>query len=89
MQIDVHKATQEELESSRAWPMWAKSISQFPWHYDEREVCVILEGSATVTPRGGDAVTCEAGDVVEFPAGMDCVWHITQDLKKRYRFDRS
>lgn len=68
------------------WPIWEKEVSQFPWTYDAKEMCLILEGEVTVTPEGGDAVTIKAGDFVTFPAGMSCHWNITQPIRKHYQF---
>ena len=32
---------------ARDWPIWACEISSFPWHYDQRETCLLLEGDVT------------------------------------------
>jgi uncharacterized cupin superfamily protein len=74
-----------ELEVS-IWPIWEKEASSFPWTYDMKEECYILEGEVTVTPNGGEAVQIKAGDFVTFPAGMSCQWQITQAIRKHYRF---
>lgn len=74
-----------ELEVS-SWPIWEKEASSFPWTYDMKEECYILEGEVTVTPNGGEAVQIKAGDFVTFPAGMSCQWQITQAIRKHYRF---
>lgn len=68
------------------WPIWQKEVSSFPWHYDERETCYILEGEVTVTPRGGRSVSFGAGDLVIFPENMDCTWEISKAVKKHYNF---
>ena len=34
---------------AREWPIWASEVSEFPWHYDQRETCLLLEGEVTVT----------------------------------------
>lgn len=69
------------------WPIWEKEASEFPWHYDARETCYLLEGEVTVTPEGGVPVRFGAGDLVVFPAGMSCRWSISQPVRKHYRFD--
>ena len=70
-----------------SWPIWAKEVSTFPWHYQTQEIAYILEGAVTVTPNnGGDAVSFGAGDLVTFPAGLACVWQITKSLRKHYHF---
>ena len=49
-----------------AWPVWEKEASDFPWQYDAKETCYLLEGEVTVTPDGGDSVSFGAGDLVWF-----------------------
>lgn len=68
------------------WPIWEKEASSFPWTYDMKEICYILEGEVTVTPNGGEPVTIKAGDLVTFPNGMSCHWDIAQDIRKHYQF---
>ncbi|MDP8298353.1 MAG: cupin domain-containing protein [Candidatus Tantalella remota] len=78
-------STLEELGVD-SWPIWEKEVSKFDWSYDEQEVCYILEGNAKVEPFDGEAVEFGPGDMVTFPAGMDCVWEITSAIKKHYKF---
>ena len=68
------------------WAIWEKEISTFDWSYDQTEVCYILEGEAVVTPKDGEAVTIKEGDLVTFPAGLQCVWQITEAVRKHYTF---
>lgn len=89
MQIEViHNPDQATIESygCESWPIWEKEVSQFPWSYDAKEVCLILEGAVTVTPDGGEPVLIQAGDLVTFPQGMSCEWNITQPIRKHYTF---
>jgi uncharacterized cupin superfamily protein len=69
-----------------AWPIWSKDVSTFPWTYDSEETCYLLEGDVTVTPRGGEPIRLQAGDLVTFPAGMSCTWQIRQAVRKHYVF---
>lgn len=69
------------------WPIWEKEASSFPWHYDARETCYLLAGDVVVTPDGGEPVHIQAGDLVSFPAGMDCTWQIRAAVRKHYRFE--
>ena len=70
-----------------AWPIWQKEVSTFDWHYDQDEICYLLEGEAIITPAdGGDAVTIQRGDLVHFPAGLACTWQITEAIEKHYTF---
>jgi len=67
------------------WPIWTKGISEFDWEYGQQETCYIIEGTAIITPEGGEAITITSGDLVIFPSGMKCVWKVTQAIKKHYR----
>ena len=79
---------EEELEKMGVfdWPVWEKEASKFPWHYDEKETCYILEGKVTVTPKGGEPISFSKGDLVTFPKGMDCTWDIKEIVRKHYNF---
>ena len=68
------------------WPIWTCNPSSFDWTYDEKETCLLLEGQVTVTPKGGQPVKFSAGDLVTFPAGMDCRWEVHKAVRKYYRF---
>ena len=46
----------------------------------------MLEGEVTVTPEGGEPVKFSAGDLVVFPAGMECKWDVHKAVRKHYRF---
>ena len=70
----------------KQWPIWSCEASTFPWTYDEKETCLILEGSVRVTPNEGEAVECSAGDLVEFPKGLACTWNVKQAVRKPYKF---
>ncbi len=85
MKIEVRKPTAEETRRASSWPVWEKEVSVFPWHYDEKETCLILEGEVEVD-RGGGKVSFRAGDYVIFPEGLDCVWKITKAVRKHYKF---
>jgi len=58
--------------------------STFDWHYDEKEVCYILEGKVTVK-TADETVNFGPGDLVTFPAGLDCVWTVHERVRKHYR----
>jgi uncharacterized cupin superfamily protein len=89
MKILVEKATPQKVQElgATAWPIWSKEISTFPWEYDQKETCYILEGEVEVTPEHGAPTRFGAGDLVVFPAGMKCVWKISRAVRKHYRFE--
>ncbi|HHM04408.1 MAG TPA: DUF861 domain-containing protein [Gammaproteobacteria bacterium] len=68
------------------WPIWTKDVSTFPWEYDSRETCYLLEGEVVVTPEQGQAVRFGAGDVVTFGAGLRCTWDVRAAVRKHYHF---
>ena len=70
----------------RGWPIWCCGVSEFPWAYDTRETCYLLEGDVTVTPDGGSPVTFGAGDLLIFPAGLSCRWQVRTPVRKHYSF---
>lgn len=66
------------------WPIWAKEVSKFPWKYDQKETCYLIEGEAIVTPEGGAPVRVVESDLVIFSAGLSCTWEILSPVKKHY-----
>lgn len=68
-----------------SWDRWECGRSTFPWYYDTEETCYILEGRVTVETAEGK-VEIGPGDLVTFPAGLQCTWHVHEPVKKVYRF---
>ena len=68
------------------WLIWTCKVSAFDWTYEDQETCLLLEGEVTVTPDLGEPVKFGAGDLVVFPAGMDCRWDVRKAVRKHYRF---
>jgi len=85
MEIIVKKPTAEEIQEMKQQPIWEKEVSTFPWHYDDKETCLILEGEVTVKTENG-TVSFKAGDMVIFPKGLDCTWNIKSPVRKHYMF---
>lgn len=89
MDITINKTpSKEELNALNVfnWPIWEKEASEFPWYYDDKETCYIIEGQVIITPENGDPVEINEGNLVTFPRGMSCTWKITKDLRKHYNF---
>lgn len=86
-QIEVAKPTAQQIAEMgmKDWPIWTCGVSKFDWHYDEQETCLILAGKVTVT-AAGEQVSFGPGDMVVFPVGLDCVWDVTEPVKKHYKF---
>jgi len=85
MSITVRKATEADINKLKNNPTWGCEVSEFDWHYDSEEICWLTEGEVTVTYNGG-RVSFGAGDYVEFPQGLSCVWKVTKPVKKHYEF---
>jgi hypothetical protein len=84
----VHEPNEDLLQELNVfeWPIWSKEVSEFPWSYDLEEMCYLLSGEVTVTPKDGEPVFIQKGDLVTFPKGMDCTWKITSPVRKHYTF---
>ena len=85
MKITVKKPTEQEREEMLKLPTWGCEVSEFDWHYDQEETCLLMEGQVEVTYEGGSAVF-GAGDMVTFPKGMSCVWKVSKPVHKHYIF---
>ena len=85
MPISVRKPTDEERKDMQKEPIWTSEVKTFPWHYDDKETCLILEGEVTVKTGDGD-VSFGPGDLVTFPQGLDCQWDVKKPVRKHYRF---
>ncbi len=87
LKVMVEKPTEQKLKDLgvRSWPIWTREISTFDWQYDEKEICLFLEGEVTVkTPSG--PVSFGQGDLVTFPEGLKCTWQVTKPVRKHYKF---
>lgn len=84
-----HKASPAKLEILGVfeWPTLEKEVSEFPWQYDRTEVCYFLRGKVIITPEGGEPQEFGRGDLVTFPAGMQCRWNIIKPVEKHYSFE--
>ncbi|MDD4202789.1 MAG: cupin domain-containing protein [Candidatus Omnitrophica bacterium] len=86
--IIVERPKPEKIEGMGipSWPIWEKEVSKFDWYYDTNEICLILDGQATVTGEDCNSVTFGKGDLVTFPQGLSCTWNITSPIRKYYKF---
>ncbi|MFH0862797.1 MAG: cupin domain-containing protein [Candidatus Altiarchaeota archaeon] len=84
----VKKPSKDELKKLGvdSWGIWEKEPSEFPWSYSEKETCYIIDGEAEVTAKDGKKASFKAGDLVEFPVGLECTWKIKKRIRKRYLF---
>lgn len=86
--IKIEKANSETISQLgvTSWPIWTKEISEFPWSYEQTEICLILEGEAIISQPDGNDVTIKAGDLVTLQAGLNCYWNIRKAIRKHYTF---
>jgi uncharacterized cupin superfamily protein len=84
--LKVKKPSKKEIQEAKNWSIWEKEKSVFPWEYDEKETCYIINGKAKVITENGQEVEFKKGDWVEFPKGLKCKWTILEDIKKYYKF---
>lgn len=84
MNVEVRRPTDKEIEEAEGWPIWEKEESKFPWYYDLKETCLIVEGEALVETAKGKA-EFRAGDYVVFPEKLECTWEIKQTIRKHYK----
>lgn len=86
--IVEHNPDQSRLDELgvKSWPIWTKEESRFPWNYDESEICYFLDGDVEVTTDTGETVRIGKGDLVTFPDGLSCTWHVHKMVRKHYRF---
>ncbi|MBD3383308.1 DUF861 domain-containing protein [candidate division KSB1 bacterium] len=87
MKIIIEKPSEEFLKEKSvfSWPIWQAEPSTFPWHYDETEICYILEGKAKIK-TDDETIEINEGDFVRFPAGLSCTWIILEQVRKHYNF---
>lgn len=85
--ISVEKPDAKRLEELgvASWPVWSKEVSVFDWHYDDREICYFLEGQVTAKTDQGE-ISFGKGDLVSFPRGLSCEWHVHEPVRKHYKF---
>jgi uncharacterized cupin superfamily protein len=85
--VTVKRPDLEEVAALGAtrWPIWTCGVSEFDWSYDERETCLLIEGTAEVSTAEG-TFRFGAGDLVVFEEGLRCRWKVTAPVRKHYRF---
>ena len=69
-----------------SWPVWSCGVSVFPWTYDRKESCFILEGDVIVKTEH-QSINITKKDFVIFPKGLSCSWNVSKPVKKHYMFE--
>ncbi|MCL1903886.1 MAG: cupin domain-containing protein [Oscillospiraceae bacterium] len=83
--ITVRKPTPQEAEQMQSLPTWGCEPSEFKWSYNDKETCLLIKGKVKVTYEGGET-EFGAGDLVTFEKGLQCVWKVTEEVEKFYKF---
>lgn len=81
-------ATEQKINElgARSWSTWECKPSTFDWTYSDPETAYVLEGKVKVT-TGEQEIEFGAGDLVFFPSGLKCTWHVIEKIRKHYTFD--
>lgn len=84
--IKIEKPTEQKLITMNVknWTPWECDESIFDWEYDCDETCYILEVKVMTHD---DEVEINKGDLVRFPKGLKCKWHVIEKISKVYKFD--
>lgn len=85
--VMVEKPSEREQDLMSEWPIWASPPKRHAIDYPDREVCLVLAGSATITPKGSKKpIKIQAGDKVSISAGSSCEWDIPEPLMLHYNY---
>lgn len=81
--IPMSKNEAQDKFNINTWTKWGCGVDTFDWSYEQSEICYILEGHANVS-YNGQTVSFKCGDLVYFPEGLSCVWHVKSPIRKFY-----
>lgn len=86
-EIKIEKPSQKKLEELgiQNWSPWECEPSQFDWEYSAEETAYLHEGKVKVN-TGSEEIEVNAGDLVTFPKGLKCSWHVIEKVRKVYTF---
>jgi uncharacterized protein len=88
--IRIARPSAQQLEALGidTWSRWSCEASTFEWTYEADESAYILEGRVRVHVPHGEPVELGRGDLVTFPAGLNCTWEVIEPVRKVYTFER-
>ncbi|MEW5822578.1 MAG: cupin domain-containing protein [Cyanobacteriota bacterium] len=87
-EILVQRPKKDQLDKLNvdSWSTWECEVSDFDWEYSDEEVCYFLEGLVLVETEE-ERVEIHPGDLVTFPKGLQCRWHVLEPVRKVYKFN--
>ena len=59
-----------------------RELRNFSWNYNEKEICLIIEGEANIKTEAGESYFIQSGDLVEFTVGLSYEWQIIKIIEK-------
>lgn len=85
MKIEVDRPDNDELKEMgvASWPVWEHDEDKIEMFYDKAEQCYIISGEATIVSEF-ETLVIKPGDLITFPAGLECVWDIDVTIRKHY-----
>jgi hypothetical protein len=100
--VTVRKPTEQEVAQMQSLPTWGCEVSEFKWAYNDRETCLLIKGRVTlmydedldfnkndiedIVAKAKNKAEFGVGDLVTFEKGLQCVWLVTEDVEKYYKF---
>lgn len=76
----------DTCSETQDWSVWECAASTFDWSYPSQEVAYVFEGKVNVKTHDGE-VEINKGDLVTFPKGLSCTWHIIEPIRKVYKME--
>ena len=84
-QAEAFRTLWEGSGSAVSVGVWECSPGRFTASRDDHhEICVILQGSATLEPVDGPGQALNPGDVVVLPLGWSGTWDVREQIRKVY-----
>ena len=66
-------------------PIWECEPCKFQHNFNDKEICLIIVGQVKIITKNGEVYFIKAGDLVEFPAEINCESEVTKSIKKHSR----
>jgi len=80
MAVRIEKATEEQKKAFEGVREKRLETGSAEWYFDEKTVCLVLEGKAIVE-HYGERIPIEGGDLATFPEGFRCQWEVVEPVR--------